>query len=102
MTSGCHPPSSMARLTLQEARHVLQLRDVVLPVAAVSLQQGEDPVVLAAGVGRVQSLQLLEDDPPRFFFRLGVLHPGNGLAAGRKRRNVSKWNCGNYTFCLFR
>lgn len=43
-------------LTLEESRHVLQLRDVVLLVAAVFLQQGENAVVLAAGVSRVQGL----------------------------------------------
>lgn len=50
--------------------------------------------MLTAGVSRVQSLQLLEDDPPRLFFRLGVLHPGNGLATGKKsskRREEWEW-----------
>jgi len=71
-----------ARLTLQEAGHVLQLRDVVLPVAAVLLQQGEDAVVFVAGVSRVQGLQLLEHRPPRQLLRLRVLHLGDDLATG--------------------
>lgn len=75
-----------ARLTLQEAGHVLQLRDVVLPVAAVFLQQGEDPVVLTTSVSRVKSLQLLEHRAPCGLFLLRVLHPGDGLATGTKTR----------------
>lgn len=75
-----------AGLTLQEAGHVLQLRDVVLPVAAVFLQQGEDPVVLTTSVSRIQSLQLLEHCAPCGLFLLRVLHPGDGLAAGTKTR----------------
>lgn len=67
-------------LTLQEAGHVLQLRDVVLLVAAVFLQQGEDAVVLAAGVSRVQGLELPEHSPPRGLLVLRVLHQWDGLA----------------------
>lgn len=66
-------------LTLEEARHVLQLRDVVLLVAAVFLQQGEDAVVLAAGVGRVQGLQLAEHFAPRGLFVCRVLHTRDRL-----------------------
>lgn len=69
-------------LTLQEFGDVLQLRDVVLPVAAVFLQQGEDPVVLSAGVSRVQSLQLLEHRAPCGLLLLCVLHSGDDLATG--------------------
>lgn len=67
-------------LTLEEAGNVLQLRDVVLLVAAVFLQQGEDAVVLAAGVSRVQGLQLPEHFAPRGLLVLRVLHPWDGLA----------------------
>lgn len=76
-------------LTLQEAGHVLQLRDVVRLVAAVLLQQGEDPVVFAAGVGRVQGLQLHEHLPPRGPLLLRVLHPRDGLATGSHDLSVS-------------
>ena len=48
-------------LTLEEVRDVLQLRDVVCRVAAVLLQQGEHMVVLVAGVGAVQPLQVAAD-----------------------------------------
>ena len=48
-------------LTLKEVRDVLQLRDVVCRVAAVLLQQGEHMVVLVAGVGAVQPLQVAAD-----------------------------------------
>ena len=66
--------------TLQEAGDLLQLGDVVLPVAAVLLQQGEDAVVLAAGVGGVQRLQLLEDGSPGGLLLRRVLHLGDHLA----------------------
>ena len=48
-------------LTLEEVRDVLQLRDVVGRVAAVLLQQREHVVVLVAGVGAVQPLQVTAD-----------------------------------------
>ena len=48
-------------LTLEEVRDVLQLRDVVCRVAAVLLQQREHMVVLVAGVGAVQPLQVAAD-----------------------------------------
>lgn len=70
------------QLTLQEAGDVIQLWDVVRPVAAVLLQQGEHPVVLAAGVGRVQGLQLREDFAPGEPFFLCVLHSRDDLATG--------------------
>ena len=47
--------------TLEEVRDVLQLRDVVCRVAAVLLQQREHMVVLVAGVGAVQPLQVAAD-----------------------------------------
>lgn len=75
---------SSVGLTLQEAGDVLQLWDVVLPVAAVFLQQGEDSVVFTAGVSRVQSLQLLEHRPPCGLFVLCVLHSRDDLATGTK------------------
>ena len=77
------------QLTLQEAGDFLQLWDVVGPVAAVLLQQGEDPVVFAAGMGWVQGLQLLEHGAPCCLFRLCVLHLGNGLATGTKITTVT-------------
>ncbi len=43
-------------LTLEEVRDVLELRDLPLAVAAVLLQQREDVVELAAGVGLEQPL----------------------------------------------
>lgn len=84
ITTMFHLQHDAAGLTLQEAGHVLQLWDVVRPVAAVFLQQGEDAVVFAAGVSRVQSLQLLEHFAPCHPFSLCVLHPRDDLATGIK------------------
>ena len=55
-------------LTLEEVRDVLELRDLPLAVAAVLLQQREDVVELAAGVGLEQPLQVLVDGGPVGFF----------------------------------
>ena len=81
-------PLTRPELTLQESGDVLQLWDVVLPVAAVFLQQGEDPIVLAAGVSRVQGLQLLEHCAPCGLLLFCVLHSGDGLATGDKDMRV--------------
>ena len=51
-------------LTFEEVGDVLQLRDVVLPVAAVVDEEREDVVELPTGVRRVQLRQLPEDGAP--------------------------------------
>lgn len=88
--------------TLKEAGHVFQLRDVVWLVAAVLLQQGEDPVVFAAGVGRVEGLQLSEHLPPRGSLLLCVLHPWDWLATGSHDLSVSPVSCAGVTLVLSR
>ena len=56
--------------TLEEVRNSLQLRDFILIIAAVLLQQRKDVVVLVAGVALVESLQVVEDSSPgRLLFR---------------------------------
>ena len=69
-------------LTLQEVRDSLELRNVILRVATVLFQQGEHVVVLIAGVGLVQTLQVVENnfpDPPLLFriVHLGYWCPTN-------------------------
>lgn len=54
---GLPRPAAPSGRTLQEAGHVLQLRDAVLRVAAEALQQRERLQVLAAGVRGVQAPQ---------------------------------------------
>jgi len=66
--------------TLQEVGDVLQLGDVVGRVAAVLLEEGEDVVLLAAGVGRIERPQLVVDDAPGLDLLLCVLHSGQRLA----------------------
>lgn len=90
----------MRRHTLKEAGHVFQLWDVVWLVAAVLLQQGEDPVVFAAGVGRVEGLQLSEHLPPRGSLLLRVLHPWDWLATGSHDLSVSPVPCAGVTLVL--
>lgn len=77
--------------TSQEERHVLQLGDVVLSVAAVFDEQRPVLQVLPAGVSRVQSGQFSEDHAPRPHLLHGVLDTRDGLPAGRER---------NYSFIL--
>lgn len=51
------PPYFLCVRTLQEAGHILQLRDAVLSVAAVPFQKLERLQMLPAGVGSVETLQ---------------------------------------------
>lgn len=68
--------------TSEEERDVLQLRDVVLPVAALLDEQRPVLQVLSAGVTGVQLGQLSEDHAPRPDLLQGVLNVGDGLPAG--------------------
>ena len=68
--------------TLEEARDVLQLGDVVLPVVAVLGQQGEVLQVLSAGVARVQFVELSEHHPPRANLLLRELDARDRFSAG--------------------
>lgn len=61
-------------LTLQEVGDILKLRDVVLAVAAVLFQQGEDAVVLVACMSRVQGLELPKHSSPCCLLLFCVLH----------------------------
>ena len=59
-----HRSQTKAGAVLEEVGHVLELRYVVLAIAAVLLQKSEDVVELVAGVRRIQLSQLSEDDSP--------------------------------------
>lgn len=67
--------------TPQEARHILQLRDVVLPKVTVFGQQRKVLQVFPAGVGGVQLVQLPVDHSPRLHLLLCELDPRNGIPA---------------------
>ena len=58
---------------------MLQLGDVVLGISAVLLEQGEHVVVLVAGVGLVQPLEVAVDRLPGGLLLVRVLHLGDGL-----------------------
>ena len=64
---------------------MLKLRDVVLGVSAVLLQQGEHVVVLVAGVSLVQPLEVAVDRPPGGLLLVSVLHLGDRLATEGQR-----------------
>ena len=68
--------------TLEEARDVLQLGDVVLPVVAVLGQQREVLQVLSAGVAWVQFVELSEHHPPRANLLLSELDARDRFSAG--------------------
>lgn len=76
--------SRFGPVTLQEAGHVLQLRDVVLPVVAVRGEQRQVLQVLPAGVAGVQLVQLPKHNAPRPDLLLCELHPGNGISAEKQ------------------
>lgn len=71
--------------TPQEARHILQLGDVVLPKVTVFGQQRKILQVFPAGVGGVQLVKLPVDNSPRLHLLLCELDPRNGIptATGR-------------------
>lgn len=66
--------------TSEEERDVLQLGDVVLPVATVFGEQRQVLQVLSAGVTWVQFGQFSEDHTPGPDLLCSVLHPGDGLS----------------------
>ena len=68
--------------TLEEARDVLELWDVVLPVVAVLGQQGEVLQVLSAGVAGVQFVELSEHHPPRANLLFCELNTRDRFSAG--------------------
>lgn len=78
--------------TPEEARHVLQLRDVVLPKVAIFGQQRKVLQVFPAGVGGVQLVQLPVDDSPRLHLLLCELDPRNGIptAMGKSSRRQGR------------
>lgn len=82
--------------TPQEARHVLQLRDVVLPKVAVLGQQRKVLQVFPAGVGGVQLVKLPVDDGPRLHLLLCELDPGNGIATATARFSQRQGNVGGF------
>lgn len=97
ITSTC-PGSRVAVLCLgqrphqtsEEERDVLQLRDVVLPVAAVFGEQRQVLQVLSAGVSWVQFGEFSEDHAPGPGLLWGVLHPGDGLSTNE--HNTANYN----------
>ncbi len=72
-------------LTLQKQRDVLQLGNVVLGVATVLLQEGDDMVELFACVSREQILQTRVDSLPSLGLLLRVFHFWNRLATENKK-----------------
>ena len=59
---------------------MLKLRNIILRVSAVLLQQGEHVVVFVARVGLVESLQVAVDSPPGPLLLVRVLNQGNLLS----------------------
>lgn len=78
------------RLTLEEVGDVVELRDVVLTVAAVPLQQRENAVVLAARVSGIQGLQLPEHSSPCDLLLLRVLHTRDRLTTADRERKAGE------------
>ena len=74
--------------TVEKVGNVLQLGNVVLPVAAVLDEQREHVIELAARVSRVQCRQLPVDGAPRLDLVVRVLHSRDRLTAGRFVTNL--------------
>lgn len=67
-------------VTVQKVGNVLQLRDIVLPVATILDQKREHVVELAASVSRVKLRKLPEDGAPSRYFFGSVLDARDLLA----------------------
>lgn len=70
--------SNLLCLTLQKIRNSLKLRNLIRRVPTVLLKKWEDMVMLIAGVGLVETGQVVEDHLPHSFLLLSVAHMGNG------------------------
>lgn len=79
-------------LTLQEVGDVFELRDVVLAVAAVLLQQREDTVVLVTRVRGIQRFQLPEHSSPCGLLLLRVLHIWDRLTTVDRMGKKGRWD----------
>ena len=75
---------------LQKLRNFFQLGNIIFAETTVLFQKWENVIVLVAGVGLIQGLQVLEHRPPRFLLFLCVLHSGDGLPMSIVVGNVSK------------
>ena len=58
------PELNIEQLTLHEVRDILELGDLIFPIAAVLLQEWQDVVELGAGVGLDKPLQVGVDRLP--------------------------------------
>lgn len=65
--------------SLEKLRNILQLRNVILPVAAVLAQEFKVFIKLFASVLLVKLCKLLEYDRPSFGFLFGVIDAWNWL-----------------------
>merc|ERR1712032_1723200 len=74
----------------KKVRHMLKLREAVLGVSAVLLEQGEHVVVLVAGVSLVQLLEVAVDRPPGGLLLVRVLHLWDGLAMFVEEGDIRK------------
>lgn len=81
-------PNDEARASLEKLRYVLQLGDVVLPVATILLQQLEVLIELLASMTLIQFAQLFEYNRPGSGLLFGVLNSGNGIPIVVIERNV--------------
>jgi hypothetical protein len=82
-----------ASLGVEEVRDGLQLRDVLVVVAAVLDQQREHAVVLGARVRLVARRQLAEDHAPRLDLLLSVLNLGDPISAATLRKREKNGLC---------
>ncbi len=66
---------------MQEIGNVLELRDIILPVATVFNQQREIVIKFTTRVSRIEFRQLPVDSAPSSNLVFGVRHSRDGLAA---------------------
>lgn len=100
---------TLLAVTLEKPGHVLQLRDVVLPVVTVFDQQGEVVQILFAGVADVQLVELPEHNSPGAHLHLCEVDAMDRIPADESRevrgeggesKLLAYWNVGKSTDTL--
>jgi len=78
--------------TPEEAGHIFQLRDVVLPKFTVFGQQWQVLQVFPAGVGGVQLVELPEHNSPSLHFFFRELNTRNDIPTAARENNYMNIN----------
>ena len=82
------PELNIEQLTLHEVRDILELGDLIFPIAAVLLQEWQDVVELGAGVGLDKPLQVGVDRLPGGDLLGRVVHTRDRLTTRKEKERL--------------